>query len=114
MTDAGKIIKEWEAVLSRDPLDAPFDLIDETLTVLKEQQREIESMNFIYGFVYGGQVKEVRELVRCKDCKHWTAERMNDYNKCKRWINVGVKNFATIGDWFCADGEREVMPSDRD
>ena len=46
------------------------------------------------------------ELVRCKDCKYWSAERINDYNKCKRWINVGVKNFATMGDWFCADGER--------
>lgn len=45
-------------------------------------------------------------VVRCKDCKHWSAERINDYNKCKRWINVGVKNFATMGDWFCADGER--------
>jgi hypothetical protein len=46
-------------------------------------------------------------VVRCKDCKHWSAERINDYNKCRRWINVGVKNFATMGDWFCADGERK-------
>lgn len=35
--DREKIIKEWEAVLSRDPLDAPWDLIDDTLTLLKEQ-----------------------------------------------------------------------------
>ena len=48
-----------------------------------------------------------QELVRCKDCKHWSAERINDFNKCRRWINVGVKNFATMGDWFCADGERK-------
>ena len=34
--DRGKVIKEWESVLSRDPLDAPWDLIDETLTLLKE------------------------------------------------------------------------------
>lgn len=33
-----KLIKEWESVLSRDPLDAPWDLIDETLTLLKEQE----------------------------------------------------------------------------
>ena len=33
-----EIIKEWESVLSRDPLDAPWDLIDDTLTLLKEQE----------------------------------------------------------------------------
>ena len=38
MTDREKIIKEWEAVLSRDPLDAPWDLIDDTLALLKEQE----------------------------------------------------------------------------
>ena len=51
-------------------------------------------------------VEKPKELIRCKDCKHWSAERINDFNKCRRWINVGVKNFATIGEWFCADGER--------
>lgn len=38
MTDREKVIKEWEAVLSRDPLDAPWDLIDDTLALLKEQE----------------------------------------------------------------------------
>ena len=36
--DREKVIKEWEKVLSRDPLDAPWDLIDDTLTLLKEQE----------------------------------------------------------------------------
>ena len=36
--DIEKVIKEWESVLSRDPLDAPWDLIDETLALLKEQK----------------------------------------------------------------------------
>lgn len=36
--DREKVIKEWESVLSRDPLDAPWDLIDETLALLKEQE----------------------------------------------------------------------------
>ena len=31
-----EIIKAWENVLSRDPLDVAWDLIDETLTLLKE------------------------------------------------------------------------------
>lgn len=38
MYDREKVIKEWEVVLSRDPLDAPWDLIDETVTLLKEQE----------------------------------------------------------------------------
>ena len=38
MSDRVKVIKGWEAVLSRDPLDAPWDLIDDTLTLLKEQE----------------------------------------------------------------------------
>ena len=54
-----------------------------------------------------GCVLDLHPLVLCKDCKHWSAERINDFNKCRRWINVGVKNFATMGDWFCADGERK-------
>ena len=36
--DRENIIKEWESVLIRDPLDAPWDLIDDTLTLLKEQE----------------------------------------------------------------------------
>lgn len=38
MSKLEKVIKEWEAVLSRDPLDAAWDLIDETLALLKEQE----------------------------------------------------------------------------
>ena len=55
-----------------------------------------------------GYEKRDDNIVRCRDCKFWSAERINDYNKCKRWINVGVKNFATMGNWFCADAERRT------
>ena len=43
MPELDEIIKEWEAVLSRDPLDAPWDLIDDTLTLLKNQQEAIQT-----------------------------------------------------------------------
>lgn len=33
-----KVISAWEAVMSRDPLDVPWDLIDETLALLKEKE----------------------------------------------------------------------------
>lgn len=41
MAELEKVIKEWESVLSRDPLDAPWDLIDETLALLKEHGHEV-------------------------------------------------------------------------
>ena len=84
MTELEKVIKEWEAVLSRDPLDAPWDLIDETLALLKEQEA----------------------VVRCKDCRHWLPmDRFHqDYHPGRGYceLNCWVRDF----DWFCADGER--------
>ena len=41
MIDRERVIKDWEAVLSRDPLDASYDLIDETLELLKEQEPRV-------------------------------------------------------------------------
>lgn len=88
--DREKIIKEWEAVLSRDPLDAPWDLIDDTLTLLKEQEVTEQISDAIHE-----TAKQFRQtIVRCKDCKReeiCCIRRKNDPN------------------WFCADGkEREV------
>lgn len=42
MVDREKVIKSWENVLSRDPLDVPWDLIDDTLVLLKEQTEQLE------------------------------------------------------------------------
>ena len=75
----------------------------------RPEKRKVE---FIESYWTGGELgsdyqwnDNHGELVRCRDCKHWSAERINDFNKCRRWINVGVKNFATMGDWYCADGQ---------
>ena len=44
------------------------------------------------------KVFETKELVRCKDCKHYEYAI-----GCKKWHDV-----CTGGDdWFCADGERK-------
>lgn len=48
-----------------------------------------------------------QELVRCKDCRYWTSEKILEYHICKRWEKTGIKNFATAWNWFCADGERK-------
>lgn len=53
MPDREKIIKDWESILSRDPLDVPWDLIDETLTLLKEQEKRIEDLQDIIAILEG-------------------------------------------------------------
>ena len=49
-------------------------------------------------------IEDRQPVVRCKDCRYWTSEKILEYHICKRWEKTGVKNFATAGDWFCADG----------
>lgn len=43
-------------------------------------------------------LKEQPEIVRCRDCKHWSPEHegLCPYN-----------DIFTVPDWFCADGERK-------
>lgn len=53
MPDKEKIIKDWESILSRDPLDVPWDLIDETLALLKEQEKRIEDLQDIIAILEG-------------------------------------------------------------
>ena len=65
-----KIIKEWEAVLSRDPLDAPWDLIDETLALLKEQQQRIEALEIDIDIL----VKDINTK-NCNTCKRECEHR---------------------------------------
>ena len=115
MPDREKVIKGLEVCTSTAdgescPKDCPYyqevcygydQLMRDALALLKEQK---EQKFFVDK---SGKITPLPVVVRCKDCKHWSAERINDYNKCKRWINVGVKNFATMGDWFCADGEHK-------
>ena len=38
MADREKVIKEWENVLSGDPSDTTWNLIDDTIELLKEQE----------------------------------------------------------------------------
>ena len=78
MADIEKVIKDWEAVLSRDPLDAPWDLIDDTVELLKEQP----------------------QIVRCRDCR-FKEKSVVPY---RWWCNRLEKH--CDNDWFCADGER--------
>ena len=95
MADREKVIKEWESVLSRDPLDAPWDLIDETLVLLKEQDN-CENCAIA--------IEDRQPIVRCKDCKHYRI------NTVYPGTNMIMTYCAKTGiaeskpEWFCADG----------
>ena len=80
--------------------DCTADLASDALDLLKQETANL------YKCQNCGTWVSAKNVIRCKDCKYWSAERINDFNKCRRWINVGVKNFATMGEWYCADGER--------
>ena len=49
--------------------------------------------------------EKAKELVRCKDCKHFTQTKFDNdgFGHCHDWM--GWKETTT--DWFCADGERK-------
>ena len=58
---------------------------------------------FIVDEDFHPDVRGSRELVRCKDCKHYRdgfCYNPNTYDDEKTRGN-------TVPDWFCADGERE-------
>ena len=46
---------------------------------------------------------DVVEVVRCKDCKHWSGITFG--NICRRWTGLNVKNCTNPTD-FCSYGER--------
>ena len=45
--------------------------------------------------------KDYEEVIRCKDCKHWTKED----DRCLEigWCRVHERRF--VEEWYCADGE---------
>ena len=95
MPDREKVIKELEAVLSRDPLDAPWDLIDETLELLKDDDNQIHHMGLIIE-EHEKERKERPQIIRCKDCWKRGFDNCPFYN---------AFDFKPNGEWFCADGD---------
>ena len=52
------------------------------------------------GATIGTTLWKGKELVRCKDCRHWNGE--------DRDCNIKVGHFTAPPDWFCADGEKRT------
>ena len=89
-----KIIKEWEAVLSRDPLDAPWDLIDETVTLLKEQETKTGHW-IVLDFC-------ANEGIYCSECHMKIFDRVT---KPKDKLSRYCPHCGSRNDQFFRDGE---------
>lgn len=48
--------------------------------------------------------KEIKDVVRCKDCCHGEIQQIDDDGRI--WIDCGKAGHLIDGEWFCADGER--------
>ena len=94
MPDPENVIKEWEAVLSRDPLDAPWDLIDDTVTLLKEQK--VKTGHWI--------VLEfcANEGIYCSEC---TMRIFDRTTKPKKKLSQYCPHCGSKNEQFFRDGE---------
>ena len=83
-----KVIKAWENVLSSDPSDATWGLIDDTLALLKEQEPIAPVMvSHSRGFAYncgacGTEIAVIRDTVSAG----WAKENVRYCQKCGRAV----------------------------
>lgn len=80
--DREKIINEWEAVLSRDPLDAPWDLIDDTLAMLKEHALPTELKQKMWNALYAEEDEYEKKFVG-------KEEHLNWFTVYRPWLQKG-------------------------
>ena len=100
--DREKVIEGLKKIIDDDWMwkhaDYYASLISDAVKLLKEQDN-CENCSIA--------IEDRQPVVRCKDCRYWTSEKILEYHICKRFEKTGVKNFATAWNWFCADGERK-------
>ncbi len=106
MADMGKVIKEWESVLSRDPLDAPWDLIDETLTLLKEHEEKMEHLNNIT-LEYEKEVFRLQTLLKEREAVEPVKKDMVEIT-ARYEYDCPCGAPLLIGQPYCADCGRPV------
>lgn len=97
--DRENVIKAWEQVLSQDPLDVPWDLIDDTLALLKAQEpRLVVKEDFVNADRWGylPVYVEDRDGQMYWDCitdvvlggtvsRFWTAKPTDEQREAVKW-----------------------------
>lgn len=71
---------------------------------------EVDNVPKFYDWLDEQPTVDAVQVVRCKDCKHFKKPLSPDmWGWCKK---VSMDNKATVEDWFCADGVRDISKSD--
>lgn len=81
-----------------------MSLIDSDALMSAVMAQEVVDKSVAKRLIIQAQTVDAVQVVRCKDCKHFTKPLSPDmWGWCKK---VSMDNKATVEDWFCADGER--------
>ena len=110
MPDREKVLKGLEYHLSSDDCRScvywdgvksgrPCEVMEDALTLLKEQQAEIDEISDEY-LDLGKEMAKQPEIVRCKDCKYYNSKPDSHGDRCDKI------HWSRNDDWFCADGKR--------
>lgn len=76
-----------------------ISLLKEQERLLRKKQTDINKLCAEYSNLKH-RFHEKTEIVRCKDCTWWGAERL-----CENSDSPCFQNGCTHGNWYCADGE---------
>ena len=108
MSDREKVIKGLEQFRADMKAfcgnHADWERFDAGLSMLKEQEAEIEQLNrFVNGFS-----RNAMPVVRCKDCKFYEPTPSKD-EPDRGWCNGRCSDLPAVdGYWFCADGKKKA------
>lgn len=68
---------------------------------------ECNAISDIYNHYPCFKNKDVIEVVRCKDCKHWNcASRVTEHMGCDIFCGAYGREYPTLPEDFCSYGER--------
>ena len=107
--DALALLKEQERLLRKLQNDKDKLCLEVSEWKHKFHDRQIKEQETanLYKCPNCGTWVSAENVVRCKDCKYWNNKSTCEYRVCKKHTNgISIINFATHGNWFCADGER--------
>ena len=73
------------------------DIVEDALTILKEQEAEIDEISDEY-LDLGKEMAKQPEIVQCKDCQYYNSKPDSHGDRCDKI------HWSRNDDWFCADG----------
>jgi len=103
--EAIQILKEGKLFRMWDTQEQDEEALSMAIEALKADTVATIQTGQTYG--KSAYIKELAEVVRCKDCRWWGGNKNTEHNNhiCNRALNQGV-DYWTRADDFCSYGER--------